>query len=1621
MKRSRLLAFPIFVFSLAFGAASVPLPAQAAAPAPAENQPPTIPFDQLGSEAQKQYSGDGIGIAPTAEGARLRAAFQKLQAEATPEGLWIESTERPGSSGRFRVKASVIGRTGGSAADVSLPALGIVHTARDSAVFVRPGLIEEYRVSLDGVRQDFIVSQRPAGRAELCLALEINGAQVETAAYGAKLTLAGSRREIAYSRLHVTDATGKKLPARMEAAAPNRLALLVDDSAATYPLRIDPTFSDADWIGMGETPGTNGVVRALAVSAAGDLYIGGAFTLAGTEAVSNIAKWNGSAWSALEGGVNDEVNALAVSGTNIYAGGAFTTAGGAAAGHVARWNGSAWSAVGSGFNGDVLALLVSGSNIYAGGDFFRAGETAVNYIARWNGTAWRPLGIGMTGTVRALAITGSTLYAGGVFSEAGGTLVNCLAKWDGSAWEGITPTTGEAITGTNSAVNSLVVAGPLLYIGGDFSQAGGVVVNYLAVWDGARFYPLGEGVNNNIRSVVVSGVNVYVGGQFTEVSGAQMYGIAKWNGTSWNALGEGVETGRVDAMAMAGTDLFVSGSFPTVDGLTANNVARWNGSGWYAVGSRLNGTVRALAVTGTDVYAAGSFTTAGRVPANRVAKWDGSTWSALSSGMNGTVHALALSGATLYAGGEFTTAGGLAASRVARWDGTAWSAMDTGASGTVHALAALGSAVYAAGAFADVVRWDDGHWASVGQVDGTVRALSLNAAGLYAGGDFTVVSGVPAAHVANFDGQLWHPLGAGTDGSVRALRFLGADLYAGGDFTLAGGQAAGHVARWNGQSWSALGAGISGPVHALSSIGGDLFAGGDFTLAGAGAARRIAKWDGSAWSPLGSGANAPVHALAPSSTDLFVGGDFTRVGTQVSAFVAHAMIRQPEVIQGNGVEIVSGDLTPNLADHTDFGGAKVIGETVARTFTILNTGDHPLQLTGSPQVAIGGLNPTDFAVTAQPESSLAAGASTTFQLTFDPTVSQTRSATVTLFVNGVAHRPSIFGIQGTGLEGAGQGADIKKPVIKLTKPSFKIVSSAQLLAISGTVSDDVAVDRVEARINNGQPVRAALARGPLATSLHQFSAQIPPALEAVNVLTVTAYDTNGSQASTTYTFARHFRLTLTRAVPPAAAQAPDKAGTLAIAATPSSSATALTKGPAPQTATAAPGTVIKITATAKTDHTFSHWTGLPEGSTILGNVAVLTMPQADLPGVTAVFIANPFAVFGAKPSFQGLLLPAGPTPHSNASVGLLTGTLVPASGVLTGKILMDGKSTSFTATLLGDGSVWFKGKTLTSTFIFLGRTLSMSWTSEGLAATVTAAAEVSSGIAKPSRYSATAPATASLLNRAGKQGYFTVSLPSRIQATEMAASTYPQGAGWFTITLEKAGTLKLAGVLADGTSITASSALVAGDNAPIFVQNTTPGASSSVKGGSFLGTLVFDTARTQSDVTGTGMMWFRPAVEQKTGTSAADLATQLYTGGWPAGILVSASGARYDSNMPAQTALGLPTTSEPTISNATLFFRDGLLPPPGTLDLKHFNITANKVTVLLLPGKPLTLTLTSATGFFKGTFPPGWTQAAKTQPVFQGVIVQKGIQASGRGFFLSNRLNDLNPESGRVTLDAPVP
>ncbi|WP_296381758.1 choice-of-anchor D domain-containing protein [Winogradskyella sp.] len=143
--------------------------------------------------------------------------------------------------------------------------------------------------------------------------------------------------------------------------------------------------------------------------------------------------------------------------------------------------------------------------------------------------------------------------------------------------------------------------------------------------------------------------------------------------------------------------------------------------------------------------------------------------------------------------------------------------------------------------------------------------------------------------------------------------------------------------------------------------------------------------------------------------------DFGEVEDYTINIIASSPLAEIDVT-GNGNSIVDGDTTPTVTDDTDFGSTNV-GTPVANTFTIHNYGGtNNLNLTGgSPFVTISGAHSGDFSVTAIPTTPIAAGANTTFQITFNPSAGGLRTATLTILNDDADENPYNFNIQGTGI------------------------------------------------------------------------------------------------------------------------------------------------------------------------------------------------------------------------------------------------------------------------------------------------------------------------------------------------------------------------------------------------------------------------------------------------------------------------------------------------------------------------------------------------------------------------------------------------------------------------------
>ena len=148
----------------------------------------------------------------------------------------------------------------------------------------------------------------------------------------------------------------------------------------------------------------------------------------------------------------------------------------------------------------------------------------------------------------------------------------------------------------------------------------------------------------------------------------------------------------------------------------------------------------------------------------------------------------------------------------------------------------------------------------------------------------------------------------------------------------------------------------------------------------------------------------------------------------------------PEInFLGNGQNIVDGDATPSASDHTDFGTVDLATGLVSRTFTIQNLGNDTLTL--PIPASLSGANAGDFAITAQPATTVAAAGSTTLTIQFDPSSLGVRTATLSLDSDDADEGTYDFALQGTGAN------------LDLTPP--RVVSIDQITGVSPTNADEV--------------------------------------------------------------------------------------------------------------------------------------------------------------------------------------------------------------------------------------------------------------------------------------------------------------------------------------------------------------------------------------------------------------------------------------------------------------------------------------------------------------------------------------------------------------------------------------
>ncbi|MEM8534612.1 MAG: hypothetical protein AAGF95_27460 [Chloroflexota bacterium] len=641
-----------------------------------------------------------------------------------------------------------------------------------------------------------------------------------------------------------------------------------------------------EWFPVGNGSGPRDDIDSTEVSAitaiGDDIYIGGEFVEVDGVQALNLARWDGTAWTAVgdglerqdTGNLGEVFDLAATADGSLVVGGSFThaydspEATALEVNHITIWNPqtSSFASLNGGVADDdigapdVYTIAVDGNNIYIGGDFTQAGDRIVNYIARWDGTSWNSLGSGMNSVVASLAFHNGILYAGGRFGGAGEANAHRVARWDGTAWTGLLQ--------TNSSENSIsgvgVTEDGTLYAAGNMEFFDDLKASNIASWteQEQKWRPLGYGfADGNILAdlsavVVDSNGRVYVGGDFSDAGGKPVSNLAVWDPTQreWFDVGGGTDN-HINILLLRDNVLYVGGLFERVggeNGIAAPHIAtydlatsEWASFAGGSAGGGLNAPVisMAFAPDGT-LFVGGSFTSAGNVEADRLAIWNPAnrTWAAAPFEFNGPlpfhtprVLAMAFDNNGVYIGGNFFDViigeNRVDVNSLIYWDRTT-------------------NEVFSFGNGATQTNGGD-------DLKGIVSALAFGPDGhLYVGGEFDKIgNGIAANGIAKLTQDGWAALGTGVtisspgDPFVADFTWVGSRLFVAGEFSAAGDTTSSHAAVWNSatDSWEALGIGLRG--GSIDSEARTVAAGptgiafvGEFTTAGGNPSASFAMW-----------------------------------------------------------------------------------------------------------------------------------------------------------------------------------------------------------------------------------------------------------------------------------------------------------------------------------------------------------------------------------------------------------------------------------------------------------------------------------------------------------------------------------------------------------------------------------------------------------------------------------------------------------------------------------------------------------------------------------------------------------------------------------------------------------
>ncbi|MCU0689134.1 MAG: hypothetical protein MUE97_05275, partial [Phycisphaerales bacterium] len=364
--------------------------------------------------------------------------------------------------------------------------------------------------------------------------------------------------------------------------------------------------------------------------------------------VRNIARLRNGQWQRVSEGTASEKSSFAEifamtqrSDGQVVVGGDIAQIGGESVALMARWNGSRWSntrtnlMIDMEFDGPLTSLTSLRNGAVLGFGYVSVGRLTSDTLAPWTDAQRTSLFFGTPGLVTAAAeLPNGDIVANVEIFVAGQLPGHVLYRWNQVAWSPLASLGPSQSLLSRGALSLTIGPDGQLYVGGDFAQIDGVIVNGIARWDGQTWRGLGSGVRRgesgagavNAMTWLRDG-RLAIVGEFSRAGDAQALGVAVWDGTNWSAVGAGTQfSPGVNSVSEPlllsvaegpGGEVIIGGFFRSVTSAgqalaTAANVAVWDGQRWSELGGGAGMGVRSLLMLQNgELAAAGGFSAVG--------------------------------------------------------------------------------------------------------------------------------------------------------------------------------------------------------------------------------------------------------------------------------------------------------------------------------------------------------------------------------------------------------------------------------------------------------------------------------------------------------------------------------------------------------------------------------------------------------------------------------------------------------------------------------------------------------------------------------------------------------------------------------------------------------------------------------------------------------------------------------------------------------------------------------------------------------------------------------------------------------------------------------------------------